>query len=506
MSLLGIDVGTTGCKSGIFSETGELLALAYREYDHVTPKPGWGELDPHEVWAKVQETIREVASKPGIAPIQALAVTSLGEAVVPVRKDRQILGPSILNYDTRGYEYGKQLSQQIRNEDLYPKTGNIFGTYFSMVKLMWIKKNQPELYEQTDYFMPWSGFISFMLGSDPAVDFSLANRTLLFDIKAQAWSDELLRFSGIDREKLPKPVQAGTLIGHVPAGIAKTLNLPEGLPIVMGTHDQCANAVGSGAINAGQAMLGMGTFTTIVPVFTREYDPKSVIELGVNTEHHAVPGRYVSFIYNQGGSVVKWFRDTFAAVEKQQADAAGEDIYTRLFNEVPNKPGSLVLLPYLTTTGLPHFSPHTSGVISGLRLTSTRGEILQGIIESILYDLKMTMDPLKGVGLNVEEYITVGGGSKSDVWMQTVADVLGCPVRRMKIAEAGVLGCAIIAGVGSGVFQDYPSAIEVMVSTGDGFEPKPENVAHYQRMHERFMTLRGLLQPFLEEHAVEILE
>ena len=505
MSLLGIDVGTTGCKSGIFSESGDLLALAYREYDPITPRPGWGELDPHVVWAKVQETIREVAQTPGLSPIQALSVSSLGEAVVPVSKDREILGSSILIYDIRGNEYGEQLSQLIMNQALYPKTGNIFGTYFSMVKLMWIRDHEPERYQQTDYFLPWSAFISFMLGSDPVVDFSLANRTLLFDIQAQTWSDDLLGISGIDREKLPDARQAGTVIGHVPESIAQSLGLTAGIPIVMGTHDQCANAVGCGAIDAGQAMLGMGTFTTIVPVFSKTYDPNSVIPLGVNTEHHAVPGRYVSFIYNQGGSVVKWFRDTFAPLEKQIAEAVGEDIYTKLFAEIPDRPGSLVLLPYFSTTGLPDFSPHTAGVMSGLRLSSTRGEILQGIIESILYDLKMTMDPLKDAGLALTEYIAVGGGSKSDVWVQTCADVLGYPFLRPKVTEAGVLGSAMIAGVGSGVFKNYQAAVDAMVRMGDRFEPNPENVAHYQKMHTQFLTLREQIQPLLAALAEETL-
>jgi len=505
MSLLGIDVGTTGCKAGIFSESGEMLALAYREYDPRNPRPDWAELDAAEVWTKVKQTISAVTQTPGITPIQALAVSTMGEAMVPVSKEREILGPSILIYDSRGQAYTQDLRRVLPDETLYPKTGNTFGFFFSMVKLMWVKENEPDLYARTDFFLPWTSFISFMLGADPVVDYALANRTLLFDINARTWSDALLEVSGIDREKLPETRQAGTVIGQVSADIAKELHLTPGLPIVMGTHDQCANAVGCGAIDAGQAMLGMGTFTTLVPVFTEKYDPQLAIPLGVNTEHHAVPDRFVSFIYNQGGSVVKWFRDTFAANDKKVYENRGEDIYVQLFSEIPESISSLILLPYFTTTGLPDFSPHTSGVITGLHLTSSRGEILQGIIESILFDLKMTIEPLREMGLDLTEYIAVGGGSKSDRWVQTCADIFGSPIRRPFVTEAGVLGSAMIAGVGSGIFRDYGSAVRDMVRMGDQFTPNLKKGVFYHWKYEKFLDLRNRLTPLLEDLSQEII-
>lgn len=505
MSLLGIDIGTTGCKSAVFSEDGRLLALAYREYDPRSPRKGWAELDSREVWQKAQETIAAVAETPGIAPIRALAVASLGEAVVPVTWDREVLGPSLLNYDLRGQEYAPRLAEALPDESLYPVAGVPFGNHFSLPKLMWIKEHDPALYGRADFFLPWTSFISFMLGADPAVDYSLASRTLLFDLNREDWSERLLSVSGLDREKLATPVQAGTVIGQVSDAMADALHLPRGLPIVIGAHDQCANAVGCGAIDPGQAMLGMGTFTCAVPVYARRRDPARLIPLGVNTEHHAVPGRFVSFVFNQGGSVVKWFRDTFAGVEKRLCAEAGEDVYTRLFAEAPPGPSSLVFLPYFSTTGLPDFSPETSGVMTGLRLTTSRGEILKGIIESIILDLKMTLEPLGESGLTVDGFIAVGGGSKSETWMQVCADILGCSIRPARAAEGGALGSAIIAAVGSGLFADYAEGVEAMVRVGRGFEPNRENQAVYRERFKQFLELRNRLDPFLQELAQETL-
>jgi xylulokinase len=506
MSFLGIDIGTSGCKSGIISDNGELLAYSYQEYNHYFPQAGWAELNVVEVWEKVKQTIKAVTRSPVKDPIKALAVISMGEAMVPVNKDREILGPSILIYDTRGETYTQKLNESLPNDYLYPKTGNTFGGFFSMTKLMWIKEKQPELYERADYFLPWTSFISFMLGADPVVDFSLANRTLLFDINKESWSDELLTISKLDREKLPETLPAGSIIGQVSHKIAQSMELPAGIPIVLGAHDQCANAVGCGVIHKGQAMLGMGSFICLLPVSTEKLQSHLAIPLGVNTEHHAVPGHFVSFIYNQGGSVVKWFRDTFAEFERQSYEKNGKNIYTKLFSEIPDTPGNMAMLPYFTNNGLPDFYPNTSGVMTGLRLETTRGEILQGIIESIMFDLKKTMDPLAKIGLDVKVIIAVGGGSKSEKWVQISADILGCPIHRPHVSEAGILGAAIIAGVGCESFINYTEAASVMVQSGDTFFPDSVKQAIFQKKYLTHKNLREKLSGFLDDlsHTHEV--
>ena len=497
MSFLGIDVGTTGCKSALVTEDGKILSFAYEEYNHRSLHPGWAELDSIEVLEKIRMTVNRAQAKYPNEIVNGISVTSLGEAVVPVTKDRRVLGPSILNFDGRGEEFLDQLGASISDEELYGITGNTLGNRFTLTKLKWIKKYQPDLYEQTDYFLPWSSFIAFMLGADPVVDFSLANRTLLFDVDKENWSEEIIKISGLDQEKLPETRAAGVLIGEVSEQAAKDFGLNPRTPIINGAHDQCVNAVGCGVIKDGMAMLGMGTFTCATPVYHERRDQKFLIPLGVNTEHHVTPNHFVSFIYNHGGSTVKWFRDTFAAIEQQYAKEEHKDIYEQLFSEIPENPVKLIFLPYLSTTGLPDFNPNVSGLFSGIRLDTSRGDILKGIIQGVIFDLKLTLDMLDRTGTPVKSFRAVGGGSASDKWVQMCADIFNCQMEVPSIRESGVFGSAIIAGVGVGKINDFPSGVNAMVEIKKTFNPNKKYHKQYEIFFEKFMGLRKMTREFL---------
>lgn len=497
MSLLGIDVGTTGCKAVVFSESGRQLASAYAEYDMVRPRPGWAELDPVEVWAGVRRTIAESVRAAAADPVRALAVSSMGEALVPVSRDRRILGNSLLLIDSRGEEYLPLLSSAIGAQRLYRINGNILGTQFSLPKLMWIRDNAPEVYAGAWKFLLWSGFVAFLLGAEPAVDYSLANRTLLFDVDARCWSDEIAAAAGIDAAKLPRLVAAGTPIGTVTGPVAGELGLAPGTAIVAGTHDQCANAVGCGVVDEGLGMCGMGTYLTIVPVFAGRKPPEQMMHLGLNTEHHAAGDRFVSFLFNQGGLLVKWYRDTFARAERQAATAAGTDIYGTLIAEIPPGPSSVLVLPHFTVTGPPEFVADSSGAILGLRLDTSRGDILLGILEGVVFYHKELVDALARIGIAMRELRAVGGGSKSNAWLQVVADILAMPVTRTRAAEAGSLGAAILAGAGIGAFASIGEGVQAMVSTAERFEPEPARQRLYRERYERYRALWPALRTHL---------
>ncbi len=496
MSLLGIDVGTSGCKAAVFSEDRRLLASAYEEYDFQHPQPGWAELDTQQVWNQIKRTIHAAANGAAHDPIKALCVSSLGEAVVPVTSDRRILGPSLLNFDVRGVEYLATLRAQLDDARLYSINGNTLGNHYSLTKLLWRKDHQPDLYQQADRFLHWSGFVSFMLGAEAAVDYSLANRSLLFDLERRDWSDELLGLVQLDRDKLPPTVPSGAMIGAVAPPIAAELGLPAHIPIVSGAHDQCCNGVGCGVIEPGRAMYGMGTYICLMPVFDRRLESTAMIAQGLNTEHHAVPGQFVSFIYNQGGALVKWFRDTFAAAERQQAAATGADIYTALIAEMPPAPSRIMVLPHFTATGPPYFIDASCGVITGLHLDTARGEILKGLIEATTFYLRECFEALPD-GIAISDFRAAGGGSKSDAWLQICADILGRPFIRPQINEAGALGAAIMAGAGSGVFASLREGVETMVKLERTFEPNPLMQRRYDERFEKYRKLWPLLQDYV---------
>ena len=498
MSFLGIDVGTTGCKAVVFSSSGEPLAAAYDEYDMIRPRPGWFELDPSVVWSRVKATISTAVRSLRQDPVTALAVSSMGESLVPVSRDRRILGNSLLLIDRRGEEYLPVLSSRISTEEFYRINGNILGIQFSLPKLMWIRDHTPEVYNGAWKFLLWSSFVSFMLGAAPVVDYSLANRTLLFDVDKCQWSTDIACTASIDLDKLPDIAPAGTSIGSVSGPVADELGLARGTSIVVGTHDQCANALGCGITEAGVGMLGMGTYLTIVPVFTGRRPPESMMSRGLNTEHHAAPGRFVSFIYNQGGLLLKWYRDTFARAEKLAAEREGRDVYGDLIAEIPAGPSSVLVLPHFTVTGPPDFISDSSGVMTGLKVETTRGDILKGILEGVVFYHKALVDSSAEVGITLRELRAVGGGSKSDAWLRISADILGRPVIRTQVSEAGCLGVALLAATGTNTFRTLEEGVDTMVSLGELFEPDSAQQRQYAERFEKYRALWPLMKLFLK--------
>lgn len=497
MSLLGIDVGTTGCKAAAYSEAGYLLGMHYESYPIQSPNPGWAQLDAIQVWEKVKSAIKSVAIQVKDDPINALSISSLGEAVVPVTKERAIIGPSILNFDQRGEEFVKTLQAKISDYKLYSINGNTLGNQFGLTKLMWLKHYQPDLYHQADKLLLWSSLIAFMLGAEPVVDYSLANRTLLFDLDQCDWSPELIAIADLDVTKLPVSAPSGTVIGMVSERLTVELDLPRNVTITCGAHDQNAAAVGCGVIDSGLAVYGMGTFICITPVFNHRHEPGEMIKRGLNTEHHAVPERFVSFLYNQGGSIVKWFRDTFANQEDSISPAHVDEIYDLLFGEIPEAPSGVLVLPHFTVTGPPHFISDSSGVILGLNLNTSRGDILKGILEGITFSLKEVVDSLTATGVEIQEYRPVGGGSKSEAWIQTSANIMGKPFHLPMVKEAGTLGAAIMAGIGSGAYASFSEGVEAAVKVERRFEPDMDMHQRYQGHYQAYLELWPLLGDYL---------
>jgi xylulokinase len=499
VSLLGVDVGTTGCKAAAFSERGLCLASAYREYPTLHPRDGWAELDSRHVWDCVRATIGEVAAQVTKDPIRALSVSSMGEAATPVSNQREILGTCILSSDTRGADYIEALTREIGQEDFYSINPNILGAHYSLPKLLWLRQYQPDLYARANKFLLWGDLVTYMLGCDPLTSYSHANRTLLFDIRAGDWSERLLSLTGIERTKLPKPVLSGTVAGTVSGRAAREMNLPGGVLVVVGGHDQCCNSLGAGIYEAGKAVCGIGTFECITPSYAHIPESGPMLRNGFNVEHHVLPGLFVSFIYNQSGSLVRWFRDTFARADRQLLSGE-EDIYEALAREMPEEPTRLYTLPYFETTGPPHFVADASGVILGMKTTTGRGEILKSIMESVTFYFAESTKALAEMGVDISEFVATGGGAKSDAWLQIKADIFGVPFVRLCITEGSVLGAAMLAGVSTGVFASPAEAASQFVKRGRVFDPDPNRHKIYQEKLQVYRELFPLLKDFLVKH------
>jgi len=498
MSLMGIDVGTTGCKVIAFNKSGKSLASDYAEYDAVRRQPGWAELDSRDVWQKICKCIRLVAKQTKRDPVTALAVTCLGEAATPVSKDRKILGNSILNFDERGQEYVAQIEATIGRERLFRLNGNILGHFYSAPKLMWRKEHEPQFFESVHKFLLWEDFVGFMLGCDPVIDYSVANRTLLFDLEKMQWSDTLASAMGLRCDQMAELRPAGQLLGEVAPALCKQLGLPRGVKVVTGGHDQCCTALGAGVIRAGMAIYGIGTFICITPVYDRLPDRAKMLASGLNIEHHVVVGHYVSFLYNlTGGALLKWYRDQFGRLEKREAAKRKVDPYDILLADLPADPTPLLALPHFAVTGPPLFESRTKGVIVGLTLETDHRTVLKGLLEGVTYYFREGLDLLEQAGVTVKEFRATGGGAKSPVWLQIKADILGTPLATVKVTEAGALGAAILAGIGTGVYRSIPEAVEAVVKVDRVFEPNASRHARYREQFEKYRRVYPALREIL---------
>ncbi len=498
MSLLGLDIGTSVCKGLVYSNDGRIIASASREYPTLHPAPGRAELDSRRILSLIFGVIKETAAAArgpeSGDPLQAVCMSAMGEAVVPVSADRRVLGNSILFTDSRGSEYSRAVEEKIGTDDFFNINPNIIGPSYSMPKICWIRDNEPELYQSTYKFLLWPDFVAYMLGCPPVTNFSHANRTLLFDIRMEAWSRRLLDAAGIDEAKLPSVKPSGAVLGTVSDAAAEELGLEKNVRVISGGHDQCCNALGAGIYEAGKAVCGIGTVECITPVYASIPDTGKMLKAGLNIEHHVVPGLYVSFIYNQAGSLLKWFRDTFAFADSVLMDA-DEDIFDRLGKEMPERPTDILMLPYFEPTGAPEFIDDASGAIFGLKTDTNRGELYKSFMECETFYFIKSLEFLKQMNIDTSEFTASGGGARSDEWLQIKADIFGAPFVRLENPEAGTAGAAMTAGIAEGIFSGPEEAVQVFVKRGKRFEPDAERHKIYMDKYNKYLRLFEALRP-----------
>ena len=490
MSLLGLDVGTTGCKAIAFTPDGDTVATAYREYPLYSPQPGWQELDPEEVWQNVREALSEVSSKTKADPIVALAISSQGEACHAIDKKGRCLTRSIVSFDGRTADYPSWWLERIPAIDIARISGMPLHGMYSLNKLMWFKEHCPDAYRDAWKFVCYEDFVHARLGLPPVMSHSLAARTMALDVRQGDWSSKLLDIAGIDRELLPDTRASGEVVGTIPDSVAADLGLPRGITVVTGGHDQPAGALGAGILESGEAIYSLGTVEAICPIFGSFTMTESLVEGNLCCYPACVPGLFASLAFNfTGGSLLKWYRDTWAGAEVAEAAEKGVDVYDLLCSRIPSKPENLLMLPHFTVTGTPYFDTESRGLIAGLTLNTTREEVVSAILSGVTYEMKLNLELLQSSGIQIRRLRAIGGGAKSPIWVQRKADIMGIPIAVLETTEAPALGMAMLAGsVGAGV-ADVGGMAERAVRISDVFEPEPSRAKAYGRRFELYRQL-----------------
>jgi xylulokinase len=492
VDLIGLDIGSTGTKCLIMAPTGEVLAQAYREYPMESPENGCYELSPQRVWEAVQAVISSAMNKYDRPPamLAGLSVSSFGEAAVLLDSGGCVLGNSLLYIDKRGSEQLEVLVEHIGEENIIGKTGLHPHPMYTLSKLMWYREERPDIYERLHTFLPFGSFILYKLGAGPVIDYSLASRTLAFDVHRLEWDEEIIRASGLRSGIFPQALELGSRLGNISPAAAEALGLPAHLQLVLGGHDQVCAAIGAGVTEEGSAVDGIGTVECITPVFHKMQVNDKALALSKLALVPYIQGSYTTYAFNfTGGSLLKWYRDQFGYEEKCAADESGRSVYEIMGESAGEGPTDILVLPHFAGSGTPYMNPAAVGVIAGLNFNTTKGELYRALMEGVTYEMRLNLDGLEQAGMRIRELKACGGGAKSALWLQIKADIMNRAVIALDIEEAGILGAVILAGVALGVFPSYAEAARRLVKVGTTFYPRPENRRHYDENYAKYKRL-----------------
>ncbi len=498
MHLMGLDVGTTGTKAIVFDDSGRLICSAYREYPFTHPRPGWSDLDSNQVWLAVVEAVSEAAAQ-SREPVRALGVSSQGEAATPVSESGKVLAPAIVSFCSRTQELVPRWRSIIDPLELFRITGMPLSHIYTILKLQWVRENQPEVFARVWKFLLFEDFTIFRMGLPPTIDYSLAARTMAFDVVEKRWSERVFELADLDPALFAEAQPSGTVVGELPRKSADLLGLPAGCLVVTGGHDQPAGALGAGVIAPGVAIDATGTVECLTPAFAEPHLDETMLRSSFACYPHTASPLYCTIAFNfTGGSLLRWYRDTLGEAERKRAEAQGRDVYDVILEQMPDQPTDLLVLPYFSATGTPYFDPEPTSAIVGLHLGTTRGEIVRALLEGLSFEIKLNIKLLAEAGIGLEELRAVGGGAKSERWLQIKADIFNRRVVSLETSEAACLGVALLAGVAAGAYDSLEEAVAATVRPLKTYEPDPERARYYEEQFARYRDLYPLTRRLKE--------
>jgi xylulokinase len=444
---MGIDIGTSGCKAVLFDENGNQRKSAYREYNIISAQPGRAELDSDEVINKCFEVIREAASFVPEGSVKGIGISSQGEAFTLIDEKGKALTNAFVSSDIRAVQYVKKWPKAFGEDRLYRITGHTPHPMFSLFKLLWIRDNMPEKWGITYKILCFEDLLQYRLGiTDPAIGWSLAGRTMLFDVVNHCWDKDILESLAIKEIQLSRPLPSGIVAGFMSNKIARSLNLDGSIPIVTGGHDQPCSALGAGALESGVAVYASGTVDCITPAFKTPIFSPLLKKNNLCTYDHAAPGMYATIAFSlTGGNILKWFRNEFGKEETEDSVRLNCSPYDLLLKKMPENPANLLVLPYFTPSGTPYFDTKTKGAIIGLDLSTTKAEIMKALLEGVALEMRLNLDILEQSGYRINELRAIGGGARSKAWIQLRADIVQKPITISGTTEAGCMGVAMLA-------------------------------------------------------------
>lgn len=500
--ILAHDIGTTGNKATLYTSNGEALCSTFYGYETSFPQVGWAEQNPLDWWEAFCVSTKQLIAKSGINPAQIACVTFSGQMMGCVLVDRQgcPLRSAIIWADMRAEQEALDLLNRLGMELVYRITGHRISSSYSGAKLMWVKRHQPEIYRDTYKILHAKDFLAYRLTGVFATDYSDASGMNLFDIVKKEWSAEIIDAWGMDAEKLPEAYPSTHVVGEVSSQAAEETGLCPGTPVVIGGGDGSCAAVGAGVVTEGEAFNYIGSSSWIAlatdqPIF----DPK----MRTYTWVHLDPTKYSpNGTMQAAGASYQWLRDRLYSYEKEAAESKGVSVYEVMNEEAKQSvPGAnrLIYLPYLLGERSPRWNPAARGAFVGLHMKHTRGDMTRAVLEGITMNLKVILNTFLESGVSINRMWVLGGGAKSAVWRQILADIYEVDICVPALLdEATSMGAAIAGGVGVGLLPDFSVAKQWVKQVGQ-HRPNPDNFPIYRRLFSLFEQTYQQLVPVYQQ-------
>lgn len=500
--LLGVDVGTSGMKTVLMERSGKILASVGREYPTHHPHPGWAEQDPEDWWEAACATIQEVlrVAKADPAAIAGVATSGMAPVMLPMDSDGTPLSMVAIWSDKRAEPQCAWARDHIGEERIAQLNATGVVSFFAGPKFLWLREHDPALFNRTYKFLQANSYINYRLSGVFSLTYSNLTMFLMADAQRGTWSEEMLEAFEFPVEKFPDIHQAEEVIGEVTKEAAEATGLKPGTPVLAGTVDTAAAALGVGNAYPGQCFVSMGTGLNLCVCAEKPLADPTLICFP-----HAVPGVWlVDAIMTSTGASLKWFRDQIGTKEREAARGLGVDPYDLLTLEAAEAPlgaNGLIFLPYVMGELAPIYDDDARGVYFGIAPETTKADMVRAILEGTAMGLRQNLDYIEETGTPVEELRIVGGATKCALWNQIHADILNKPTRVPMVAEGAALGDAILAGYGVGVYDDIQKAATEIGQLREVYQPRPGISDRYDQLRGIYVQMYPVLKGLFKELA-----
>ncbi|AIF52533.1 FGGY-family carbohydrate kinase [Pelosinus sp. UFO1] len=487
--LLGIDLGTSACKVCIFNLDGRVIGQASKPYPVYYPAPDFVEQNPVEWWQAICEAIKEVLHKGAIQPgsIAGIGIDGQSWSCLPVDREGKPLRNAMIWMDRRAVMQSQKTVDKLGFKRIFAVSGNSFDPTYITPKILWLKENQPRVYDNTYKFLQSNAYIAFKLTGTMTQDLSQGYGFHVFNVKTGTYDSDLCEDMGIELSKLPDIFNCHDVIGHVTKQAAEATGLVMGIPVVAGGLDAACGTLGAGVIEFGQTQEQGGQAGGMSICLNQALaHPKLILS------SHVIPNAWLLQGGTVGGGSLKWFKQELGAFEALQEKTTGENAFDLLVNQAAGiKDGSegVIFLPYMAGERSPIWDKNAKGVFFGLGYDKTRGHMVRSILEGCAYALHHNLNAAEEVGVQVNELIAMGGAANSNLWTQIKANVTGKVIKVPSSDTATTLGAAMLAGVGTGLYRDFKEAVHRTVSITRVHEPDMKAHRVYQKYYEVYREI-----------------